>query len=203
MMGIKEYIESGLLELYVLGNATKKQSAEVEKMASAYPEIAAEIEIICEALNKYAQLIAVVPNPVVKPFLMAVIDYSERIKNGEEISFPPVLTQNSSVEDYGNWLNRTDMCTPVDLSDVYAKIIGNTDTVITAIVWIKELAPQEVHHNEIEKFLIVEGSCDIVIDNEIHQLIAGDFLSIPLYKNHFVRVTSTIPCKVILQRIAA
>ena len=203
MMGIKEYIESGLLELYVLGNATKKQSAEVEKMASAYPEIAAEIEIICEALNKYAQLIAVAPNPVVKPFLMAVIDYSERIKNGEEISFPPVLTQNSSVEDYGNWLNRNDMCTPVDLSDVYAKIIGNTDTVITAIVWIKKYAPQEIHDNEYERFLIVEGTCDIVVDNEINHLVPGDYFAIPLYKHHSVKVTSAIPCKIILQRVAA
>jgi hypothetical protein len=34
-------------------------------------------------------------------------------------------------------------------------------------------------------------------------LKAGDVLIIPLYKTHFVEVTSDIPCKLILQRAAA
>ena len=85
----------------------------------------------------------------------------------------------------------------------HAKIIGHTPEMITAIVWIKKMAPQEVHHNEIERFLIIEGSCDIFIEDEVYQLKAGDMLSIPLHKPHSLQVTSAIPCKVILQRIAA
>ena len=65
------------------------------------------------------------------------------------------------------------------------------------------MAPEEIHTNEFERFLIVEGSCDIQIGETVHQLQAGDFLSIPLFENHFVTVTSSIPCKVILQRVAA
>ena len=48
----------------------------------------------------------------------------------------------------------------------------------------------------------MEGTCTITIEDEIHQLVPGNVLSIPLYKNHTVVVTSEIPCKVILQRIA-
>ena len=62
---------------------------------------------------------------------------------------------------------------------------------------------QEVHDDEFEKFMVVEGTCTITIEENKHELHPGDFLSIPLYKNHFVKVTSDIPCIVILQRIAA
>ncbi|MDB5012510.1 MAG: hypothetical protein JWQ25_712 [Daejeonella sp.] len=101
------------------------------------------------------------------------------------------------------WLNRKDMLLPDDAADVYAKIIGNVPDVITAIVWLKDLAPQEAHHTEYERFLIVEGSCEINIANEIYSLSVGDFLEIPLFKHHHVIVTSEMPCKIILQRVAA
>lgn len=203
MNNTKEYIESGILELYVLGNTTPLETASVEVMASNHPEIADEIELIASSLSSYAKLNAKVPAPIIKPFLMATIDYTERLKNGEEMSFPPSLTSQSKIADFTEWLSRDDMILPQKLTDVSAKIIGFTPEMITAIVWIKEMAPQEMHDNQIEKFLIIEGTCDIVIEEEIHHLKAGDMLSIPLYKNHFVKVTSSIPCKVILQRAAA
>lgn len=203
MNSIKEYIESGILELYVLGNITLLESTTVEVMASNHPEIAHEIDLIASSLNCYAYIAAKEPDPIIKPFLMATIDYSERLKNGEEMSFPPSLTPQSKISDFTEWLSRDDMVLHQKLTDLSAKIIGFTPEMITAIVWIKEMAPQEVHANQIEKFLIIEGTCDIVIEEEIHHLKAGDMLSIPLYKNHFVKVTSSIPCKVILQRAAA
>ncbi len=203
MNNTKEYIESGILELYVLGNTTPLETASVEVMASNHPEIADEIELIASSLSSYAKLNAKVPDPIIKPFLMATIDYTERLKNGEEMSFPPSLTSQSKIADFTEWLSRDDMILPQKLTDVSAKIIGFTPEMITAIVWIKEMAPQEMHDNQIEKFLIIEGTCDIVIEEEIHHLKVGDMLSIPLYKNHFVKVTSSIPCKVILQRAAA
>jgi mannose-6-phosphate isomerase-like protein (cupin superfamily) len=203
MSVVKDYIESGILEMYVLGDVCAEELHDVEQMALLHPEVAAEIEIIKSSLENYARLNAVEPDPIVKPFLLATIDYSERIKNGEEMSFPPMLTEKSVIADYAPWLNREDIVMPEKLQDIHAKIIGFTKEMTTAIVWIKEMAPQEMHDDEIEKFLIVEGTCDIIIEDEVHQLKAGDMLSIPLYKDHLVKVTSSIPCKVILQRVAA
>jgi mannose-6-phosphate isomerase-like protein (cupin superfamily) len=60
-----------------------------------------------------------------------------------------------------------------------------------------------VHDNEFEKFLILEGSCTITIEEEAHHLVPGDYLAIPLHKSHQVTITSEIPCKIILQRVAA
>jgi len=201
MNNISEYIASGILELYVSGMVTPEEAALVEQLSVTQPEIAKEIEMISGAVTNYAQANALEPDPTIKPFLMAAIDYGERIKNGEPVSFPPVLNEDAAIADYQQWLNVSNA--PEILPDLYAKIIGHTPEMITAIVWIKKMAPQEVHHDEIERFLIVEGSCDIIIEDEVHQLSAGNMLSIPLHKAHSLKVTSAIPCKVILQRISA
>ena len=201
-MKTEEYIGSGILEQYVLGYTTHLESQEVELMAAADDAVRLEIEAITEALGAYALGHAMAPNPIIKPFLLATIDYSERMQNGEPVSEPPLLTEKSVIADYAAWLNRSDMI-PRNDEDVYAKIIGYTPQAITAIVWLKDYAPQEVHDHEFEKFLVVEGTCNIIVGDEVNPLVPGDYFTIPLHKNHMIKVTSAIACKVILQRVAA
>lgn len=199
----QSYIESGILEAYVLGSLSDAEILEVESKITTNQALLAEIEKISASLESFARLNAVEPDPTIKPFLLATIDYAERIENGETVTFPPALNESSTIADFAPWLSRDDMVLDRELESVHAKIIGYTPEQITAIVWIKEMAPEEIHTNEFERFLIVEGTCDIQIGETIHQLQAGDYLSIPLFENHFVTVTSSIPCKVILQRVAA
>lgn len=201
-MTSKQFIDSGILEQYVFGTASSAELEEVEKMAAADPAIRQEIEIICETLEKQAMANAIEPSQAVRVFLMAAINYEERIKNGEPVINPPLLHRESAIEEYADWLNRDDMVFS-GTENLFAKIIGYTPEVVTAIVWIKENTPEEIHNNEYERFLIVEGSCDIFVGDEINHLVAGDYFAIPLYKQHTVKVTSAIPCKVILQRMAA
>lgn len=203
MKDISEYVESGIIEAYVLGMTDPEEARQIEDLAIAHPEIHQAINSFSDALERQATANAVQPDPLIKPLLMATVDFISRMQKGETPSFPPELHQSSTLADYAEWLNRPDFILPADFTDIYAKIIGYTPRITTAIVWIKEMAPQEVHHNEFERFLIVEGSCTITIAEDVHYLTAGDFLSIPLHKNHFVKVTSDIPCKAILQRVAA
>jgi len=202
-MNTKEFIESGIIEIYILGLASKADSEEVERMALAHPEVKKEMEAIAITLEKFAQQNSKQPHPSIKPLLMATIDYTERLEGGEPQSFPTILNEHSKIEDYSEWLNRKDMVAPADFEEIYAKIIGFTPEVTSAIVWMKNMAPEEVHANEYEKFLIIEGTCDITIGDKVHQLIPGDYLTIPLHVDHNVKVTSKTPCKVILQRVAA
>jgi mannose-6-phosphate isomerase-like protein (cupin superfamily) len=202
MLTNKQYIESGILEQYVLGAASAEECRQVEVMAAADPAVQQELEAIALALQQYATTNAVTPNPVVKPFLLATIDYTERLKNGEPVLNPPLLSQSSTVADYAAWLDRSDMVAQ-DTDEVFAKIIGYTPQAITAIVWLKDYAPHEVHDDEYERFFIVEGTCDIIVEDEVHPLKPGDYFAIPLHKTHMVKVTSATPCKVILQRVAA
>lgn len=201
-MKINEYIDSGVLEQYVLGLLSSEECIEVEFRTANDISIQNEIDAICDSLEQCAFSNAIEPNPIIKPFLLATIDFTERIKNGEQPQHPPLLHKESSVSDYSAWLLRNDMVSH-SKDDIVAKIIGFSPEVITAIVWIKNYAPQEVHDNEYERFLIVEGTCDIIVGDETKSLVAGDYFEIPLHKNHLVKVTSIIPCKVILQRVAA
>ena len=49
-MDIKDYIESGILELYVYGSLSKRENEEVARMIRRYPEIQEEVEKIEAAL---------------------------------------------------------------------------------------------------------------------------------------------------------
>jgi len=202
MMTSREYIESGILEQYVLGTANAAECAEVEQMAATYPEIRQEIAVIELAFEKHAMENAVAPSPIIKVFVMAGIDYMTRKANGEPFTNPPLLTPQSTINDYTEWLQNSDRLLKAE-DTIVAKIIGYSEKVTTAIVWLSEGTPAEEHTNEYESFLIVEGTCDITIGSNVHSLSAGDYLSIPLYENHFVKVTSAMPCKIILQRVAA
>ena len=45
-MNVKDIIESGLLEAYVLGNATSEEAAQVTALCSQHPELQEEVERI-------------------------------------------------------------------------------------------------------------------------------------------------------------
>jgi mannose-6-phosphate isomerase-like protein (cupin superfamily) len=202
-MDIKEYISSGALELYVMGSLSKEESMQIEELAASHVEVRQEIEEISRAIENYAMENAIAPGPVVKPFLLATIDFMNRMQQGETAALPPVLNAFSEISDYAPWLNRDDMVLPKEADDIYAKIIGYAPGALTAIVWIKTGTPPEVHTDEHEKFLIIEGTCDLFVEGVARQLAPGDYFTIPLHKDHTLQITSDIPCKVILQRIAA
>lgn len=61
MEDIKAYIESGILELYVLGDVTPEEKRQVEAMAAAHPAIKAELDEIERGMEAYAEHNAVEP----------------------------------------------------------------------------------------------------------------------------------------------
>lgn len=201
MKDLTIYIESGILELYVLGMATEEEVIEIEQLAAAHSEIKNEIEAITTALRIEAREKVSEPNLTIKPMILAIIDFQARLHNGEEPQLIPLLNENSKPSDFNPWLTRVDMIP--DDSDVFAKLLGVTAEATSAIVWMKTGSPPETHANEYEKFLILEGTCDIVINEKPFSLVAGDYMSIPLHATHYLKVTSSTPCKVILQRVAA
>lgn len=62
-MNTKEYIESGILELYVFGKLSPQEEREVEKNADQYPDIKEEISNIEIAFEQYALSKGVLPPP--------------------------------------------------------------------------------------------------------------------------------------------
>ena len=65
-MNIAEYIASGILEIYVLGELPASEAAEVEAMAERYSEVQEEIQRIEETYGSLAARTAVAPRPALR-----------------------------------------------------------------------------------------------------------------------------------------
>lgn len=110
------------------------ENEEVEQMSATHVEIRNEMEFIGKAMESLAIAQSIKPSETVKPFVMAVIDYSERMKRSEVPAFAPQLNKSARLIDYAKWLHRSDMVSPVDFENLYTKIIGYTPEAIIAIV---------------------------------------------------------------------
>lgn len=84
-MNIQEYISSGILESYVMGLTTPAESAEVERLAAAHPEIKAELEEIRSAIEGYATAHEKTPPAQVKEKVMTAIAAQEKAGSGKVI----------------------------------------------------------------------------------------------------------------------
>ena len=71
----------------------------------------------------------------------------------------------------------------------------------TALVWLEHEEPTETHTDCVERFLILEGTCEVTIGKDVHVMVPGNVITIPMFTDHSVLVTSPIPCKAILQRV--
>jgi quercetin dioxygenase-like cupin family protein len=203
MNTIENYINSGILELYVMGMTTDCESLEIKNLSKENIEIKTEIESISQALNIYATNESPELNPGIKPNIMGYINYSERLQNGEEFCIAPTLSKNSKISDFQTWLDKPELNVYNPDDEIDAKIISATPESMTMIVWLKNGAPIEIHDKEYEHFLILEGTCNITIGEKVHSLVPGSYLAIPLFIGHRVEVTSGFPCKILLQRVAA
>lgn len=72
-MDIKAYIESGILEAYVLGSLSEEEVIEVQANMTLYPEIAAEAQAIEDALFNMAKSRAVTPSASLKEQIWGTI----------------------------------------------------------------------------------------------------------------------------------
>ena len=93
---LKAYIESGVLELYVLGDLSPEETLQVEEMAARYPELRAEIAAIEQAMEQYAMRNAVEPSADVETRLFEKIGLNE-VEKEEVISDQPIYTEEPKI----------------------------------------------------------------------------------------------------------
>ncbi len=87
-MTVQDLIESGYIELYVMGALPEEESIHLERMAASYPEVRAEIEKVEAALHGLAIKQAVTPRPSLKAEIL------ENIGDGNAETY---TTGNNSV----------------------------------------------------------------------------------------------------------
>ncbi|SDE32831.1 Anti-sigma-K factor RskA [Pedobacter soli] len=94
---LKAYIESGVLELYVLGDLSPEEALQVEEMAAQHPEVKAEIAAIEQAIEQYAMQNAVEPSADVETRLLEKLGLSELEPEKTVKSTPPVAQEASII----------------------------------------------------------------------------------------------------------
>jgi mannose-6-phosphate isomerase-like protein (cupin superfamily) len=201
MEDLSAYLASGVLELYVAGSLPLEEALAVEDMAVHHPEVQAEIVRLQEVVERLWDVQPLAPPPGLKARVL------DKIAALSERSFdparPPVLNVGARAEDYRFWVEQDGIVPPDHYENLFFIPVAMNEDGLTAVVWINGHVEEEMHDQAIEKFLVLEGSCQINIEGEMHYLQAGDYLAVPKFRWHVVDVTSEIACKLIVQRIAA
>lgn len=89
-MDINEYISSGILDRYVLGQVSSQEKKEVECMSHIYPEIKTELLALQSALEQLAMKAAVVPPDHLKTAIL------EKIKNEPQDLVAPAQAEKQA-----------------------------------------------------------------------------------------------------------
>jgi anti-sigma-K factor RskA len=94
-VNVQEYIESGIIESYVMGLASEPERAEFERLCTQYPELVAARRKFEERLEGYASENAVPPPPEVKVKVLEKIitmqDQKEPARSSKDAIRPLLL----------------------------------------------------------------------------------------------------------------
>ncbi len=89
MKDVQSYMESGILELYVLGDVTPQEKLQVEEMIAAHPVIKVEVDAIEHVIERYALEHAVEPSEKQRNrILNSTVTYL-----GDDSNFKPAKSQ--------------------------------------------------------------------------------------------------------------
>lgn len=198
-MNLQSYIESGILELYVLDQLGSDEREEVERMLSVFPEIRAEYEKIQVALEMYAASRAIQPSPLVKEKIKESISNLEK-EEDMDLQNLPFITKHS---DHTKWLNLVKDLIPekIEKDGIFTSILQQSDKIVQLLVVTSADIADEVHDESHESFLILKGSCKCTLGNEVRIMEPGDYMAIPLYEHHEVEILSE-QVVAILQHVA-
>ena len=181
---------------------------EIENDITSTPHDLDQIE---QALIEFAQLHAVTPPLSMRDKILSNIQKLSEQK-AQRMTFSldnvPLLTPDANWLD---WAEATKSIFPPDnFEDVHLHTLRNDDIVEMNIVWVKQEVPEEVHHDVLESFILLEGTCECHIINEdgstrVVRMREGDYISFKIGEVHDIHITSREPAKAILQwlKIAA
>ena len=96
----QDIISSGLLELHAVGIASEKEAKDVEEGLLQYPEVAAELKVINDSMEAYANAYSITPAAGIKERILHRINDTT---NGKIISMDSGQNKANVVESYPYW----------------------------------------------------------------------------------------------------
>lgn len=169
------------------------------------PEIIQQTE---HALEQYAACFQETPPVGLKNRILEQISGLNAGRQIIDLKNPPLLTEKSNLLDWTLALKGIEP--PKDFEDIHLEPIHQDEKVQLFVAWVRKLVPEEVHHDLLESFMLLEGSCTCHIkdiNGNTRQVFmnAGDFITMQIGEEHDIEITSEKPTKAILQwlKIAA
>ena len=186
------------LERYCLGLLTHEEASAVERAASAQPAVRAQLDQMAQTLANYALANPATPSPGLKNRVLAALNGL-----GEGSAFDlQALPRINAFSDADQWQRTVAAIQPpATYRNLFGHVLRQEGGVEQFLLWVRACIRPEEHHDERESFLILEGRCECSIGGKLVQLGPGDYLAVPLDREHTVRVISEIPVKAILQRV--
>lgn len=195
-MDLQAYIKSGIIEDYCLGVLGAEDSKKVAQLVLDFPEIKQEVDSFTEALGQYAADTAQFSAANAKHKIFNTITnlITEETANAQQL---PILNKYS---EHTNWLKIVKPMLPEKLQKpTLVRSLRNDDRVSQLLIWTTVDFPEEIHNNEQECFIILEGRCRCQIGDQIIEMGPGDFLEVPMYQHHDVHMLE--PVLALVQRI--
>ena len=163
------------------------------------------------ALLAFAQLHAVKPPLSMRDKILGNL---QKLKALEDNRQPFTLNNLPLLTPEANWLDWEAAVKGIepagDFEDVYMHLLENNDRRELNLAWVKQEVPEEVHHDVLESFILLDGTCECHIFDEnggtrVVKMRAGDYISFKIGEVHDIQITSAVPAKAILQwlKIAA
>ena len=199
MFDISEYIESGVLEEYSLGLLPDSEKNKVDDLCREYPAIRTELAEIQQALSLYEAQLTSTPPAALETTIWNTLQNINKENHATLLDLPII----NKYSDHNNWKRIVKPLVPavVNKDDTITKVLRH-DSGVTQVLMISSTdVPDEVHENEYESFMVLEGECDCHIGDNIITLGPGGFIDIPLHTHHEVRARSGHVIA-IMQRIA-
>jgi mannose-6-phosphate isomerase-like protein (cupin superfamily) len=186
-MELNEFLNSGMLELYLINTLHPEEVSLVESMRKLYPEVHAELAKLESFLEEDAIRNAVSPHTRMDEKMALMFNNLEAEQN-MQLSATPLISALSNADA---WLELVTPLLPENYSgERFEKLLRHENGVMQVLVISATDVEEEVHESLDESFLILKGTCICHIGEHFINMGPGDFMQIPLNLPHTVTITS-------------
>lgn len=186
-MELNEFLNSGMLELYLINALSPGEVSLVENMRTLYPEVDTELVLLESFIEENAIRNAVSP-PVRMDKKMELMFENLEAEQHMQLSATPLISSLSSADA---WLELVTPLLPNNYSgERFEKLLRREGGIMQLLVISSTDVEEEIHDRLDESFLILKGTCICNIGEHSINMGPGDFMQIPLDLPHTVKITS-------------
>ena len=201
----KAFLESGVVEDYCLGAASSEDVAKLMELCQHFPEAQAFLEQTQKSMEAFIGTFSKKPSGRSKNIIRNHILDKLKLEKTKLVGAEQLLPEFIGISRYSkieNWEALTKgIEPPAEYDNIYAKPLFVSEKEELLLVWAKKLVPDEIHDDMSESFLLLEGTVDCYVNDQVFSMVRGDFMQIPLDAHHKVVVTSPTPGKALRSRV--